>query len=269
MRLKTHSVLVLIVSVLILCGCSAGGTSGRILTQNSFSSKYSDSAGFMEVKEDVIELYNMVETAYGKSDKKMFTSFRMDFDKFEMLYNGIKGVTDRYSVEDEDKTIMVETALNAALLSKQIAGLNLLMTAGGKESPEWFEETNQVLQRVYDSFTGESAASDAGSMNKQTFFDERPGIETPDSYNSAITLHSKDGNTYLYSLGDDKDTAAELTVSYLGYLESEGYTSENITDKVNNEGVIVFSLEDNGKTDGLLVYSHIQGEGYAMGISWK
>ncbi len=116
---------------------------------------------------------------------------------------------------------------------------------------------------------GESIAASVSNNNSKKYFDERPDIETPDSYDSAITLHSKEGGTYLYSLGYDKDKAAETTASYLAYLESEGYISEDITDKVSNEGVIVFSLKENGKTDGLLVYSHIQGEGYAMGVSWN
>lgn len=146
---------VFVLSSLLLFGCSSETSPGRQLSKSFFSKEFSDSSGFKLIQGDVISLYNMVEEAYSKSDKSSLSSFRIDSDQFDKLYNNITDTVDNYSRENDDAILMVTAAYNAALLNKQIADLELLKVAGGRDNKDWFEETDNALNEVYNSLTGE------------------------------------------------------------------------------------------------------------------
>lgn len=150
---------VLVLSALLLFGCSSETTPGRQLSKSSFSKEFSDSSGFKLIQGDVISLYNMVEEAYSKSNKSSLPSFGIDSERFDKLYKNITDTVDNYSRENDDARIMVTAAYNAALLNKQVADLELLIVAGGKENKDWFEETDNALNEVYNSFTGEKSGA--------------------------------------------------------------------------------------------------------------
>ena len=133
-------------------------------------------------------------------------------------------------------------------------------------------EYKKVSDKEYNVLKekGKSMQGAIDSMqSSKIYFDERPDIETPDSFNSSIQYVMKDGTNYFYSLGKDKNKASEAAAYYISYLESENYSAEDVTDLLGDEGVVAYSLNKNGKADGNLVYAYLQGEGYVIGISWN
>lgn len=133
---------------------------------------------------------------------------------------------------------------------------------------EYKKVSDQEYKELKEKGKSMQGVIDAMDSNKE-YFDERPTIETPDSFNSSIEYVMKDGNNYFYNLGTDSDEAAEAAAYYISYIESEGYEAEDVTDKLDNQGVVGYSLKKNGIADGYLVYSYLAGEGYVIGISWN
>lgn len=97
-----YIVLCVVLICTVICGCSAAksvadttdnktqeSSSGMMLTEDLFAEDYSSSAGFIEIRADVIELYNLSRTAYDQSDKERISTFIIDQDRFDLLYRVI------------------------------------------------------------------------------------------------------------------------------------------------------------------------------------
>lgn len=151
---KLIFILASILVIAMLCSCSSEKDMGRRLNRDSFSEEFQNSEGFMEIRDDVISFYNLVEEAYVNSDKSTISSFETDTDELDRLYENITGVVDDYDRDKEDITVMLKTAIQAATINKQIAAGNLLKSMGITESQDWFIEMDQVLQEAYDTFRG-------------------------------------------------------------------------------------------------------------------
>ena len=168
-------------------------------------------------------------------------TWTMENDEIHIAYED--GMEDHLTYDKENDFL----SLNGIVEYKKVSD---------KEFKE-LKEKGKSMQGVIDSM----------SSNKK-YFDERPTIETPDSFNSSIKYVMKDGNVYFYKLGTDGDEAAKTAAFYISYIESEGYSAEDVSDKLDNQGVVGYSLNKNGTAEGYLVYSYLQGEGYVIGISW-
>lgn len=271
MKLKKNSIfyIMVIITALLICSCSSGSGTGRMLSQKSFSKEFSDSPGFQKVQGDVIDLYNMVETAYNKSDKKTLASFQLDKDQYYDLYYKVYDFADQYGNEEDDKAVMAMTALNTAKISVQISGFYVLQSAGLDESTECFEDIDKALQEVYDSFTGNSSISNTNTSSTKTYFDEKPDIETPDSWVKSIKFEMIDDGSYFYTLGTDKDKAIEDVASYLAYLGSiKGFTVEDRSYLLKVDNAVGYSIEKDGISEGTAIFANTQGAGYILRIKW-
>lgn len=157
--------IVTIFALLSACGSSASPNnitqksnqdrySDLLLSEDSFSEEFNNSEGFQSIKADVISLYNLVRTAYEESDKESLSSFSVDLDEFDSLYNSITDRVDNYDRSKDDIAIMLRTALNSANINKSIAEINLLYAADSKgKNSQPFETLEQTLNAVYEDYT--------------------------------------------------------------------------------------------------------------------
>ncbi len=143
-----------------LCGCSVNGPQGSVtnaeflLDESLLSDDYQKSKGFKDIQQDVIDYYNLARTAYDQSDKESFSSFNIEQDRFDSIYDDILAVTDSYKRSDEDRTLMVTTAVYICLIKRDVAEINLWKTAdpGGKHK-DTFITLRQDLDEAYQNFT--------------------------------------------------------------------------------------------------------------------
>ena len=154
-----------ITALLSACGAGASPTnvapetnqdsySDLLLSEDSFSEEFNNSEGFQSIKADVISLYNLVRTAYEGSDKESLSSFTIDLDEFDSLYNSITDKVDNYDRSKDDIAIMLRTALNSATINKSIAEIDLLYAADSKgKNSQLFETMEQTLNTVYEDYT--------------------------------------------------------------------------------------------------------------------
>ena len=163
--------IIMVISVLAIttllgaCGTSASPTnvtpesnqdsySDLLLSEDSFSEEFNNSEGFQSIKADVISLYNLVRTAYEESDKESLSSFIIDLDEFDSLYNSITDIVDNYDRSKDDIAIMLRAALNSATINKSIAEIDLLYSADSKgKNSQLFETLEQTLNTVYEDYT--------------------------------------------------------------------------------------------------------------------
>ena len=157
--------IIIIVAFLSACGESALSTntnsksnqdrySDLLLSEDSFSEEFNNSEGFQSIKADVISLYNLVRTAYEESDKESLSSFSIDLDEFDFLYNSITDKVDSYDRSKDDITIMLRAAINAANINKSIAEINLLYAADSNgKNIQFFETLEHTLNTVYQDYT--------------------------------------------------------------------------------------------------------------------
>lgn len=154
-----------ITALLSACGAGASPTnvapetnqdsySDLLLSEDSFSEEFNNSEGFQSIKADVISLYNLVRTAYEESDKESLSSFTIDLDEFDSLYNSITDKVDNYDRSKDDIAIMLRAALNSATINKSIAEIDLLYAADSKgKNSQLFETMEQTLNTVYEDYT--------------------------------------------------------------------------------------------------------------------
>ena len=154
-----------ITALLSACGAGASPTnvtpetnqdsySDLLLSEESFSEEFNNSEGFQSIKADVISLYNLVRTAYEESDKESLSSFTIDLDEFDSLYNSITDKVDNYDRSKDDIAIMLRAALNSATINKSIAEIDLLYAADSKgKNSQLFETMEQTLNTVYEDYT--------------------------------------------------------------------------------------------------------------------
>lgn len=163
-RIIMTSCIIAIMVFLGACGASTSSANSNsnsnqdyfdlLLSEDSFSDEFNNSEGFQSIKTDVIGLYNLVRAAYEKSDKESLSSFSIDLDEFDSLYNSITDKVDNYDRSKGDITIMLRAAVNSANINKCIAGLNLLYAADSKgKSSQTFETLEQTLNTVYQDYT--------------------------------------------------------------------------------------------------------------------
>ena len=103
---------------------------------------------------------------------------------------------------------------------------------------------------------------------KKSYFEERSDIETPDSIDTSVELDHIDDGVYYYTLGKDEEEAKAFVVVYMGYLETMGYTVENVSEKISGSGVAGFSIRKGGQPDGNMVFASMQDVGFVLGVSW-
>jgi len=156
---------IVIAAFLSACGASASSTnnnskssqdrySNLLLSEDSFSEEFNNSEGFQSIKADVISLYNLVRTAYEESDKESLSSFSIDLDEFDFLYNSITDKVDSYDRSKDDITIMLRAAINSANINKSIAEINLLYAADSKgKNIQFYETLEHTLNTVYQDYT--------------------------------------------------------------------------------------------------------------------
>ena len=103
---------------------------------------------------------------------------------------------------------------------------------------------------------------------RKSYFEERPDIETPDSIDTSVELDHIDDGVYYYRLGKDEEEAKAFTVVYIAYLETMGYTVENVSEKISGSGVAGFSIRKGGQPDGNMVFASMKDVGFVLGVSW-
>ena len=103
---------------------------------------------------------------------------------------------------------------------------------------------------------------------KKSYFEERSDIETPDSIDTSVELDHIDDGVYYYTLGKDEEEAKAFVAVYMAYLETIGYTVENVSEKISGSGVAGFSIRKGGQPDGNMVFASMKDVGYVLGVSW-
>ena len=241
----------------------------KLLKEELFSDSFAKSSGFNSVKNDVIEYYNYVRTAYEDSDKKTINTLIID-DSIDTLYVRITDKVDTYDKGKEDYKIMLKTAINVSKIRKELTGIEVLHSAGATEYEEGFLELGKVLDDVFEDFVHyeieENSANknDASQTIGKEYFSKIPDLETPESFLENAPFVFQHEDMFFYGLGKDMDKAQEDAISYLKYVMEQGYTLTQVDDTYDeNGGFIAYYASKNNVIVSIMAVTYLDDGQYS------
>ncbi len=77
-----------------------------------------------------------------------------------------------------------------------------------------------------------------------------------------------DEGQYCYALGFDGDKAKNYCIDYFAYLMSQGFSIDDVTDMVGQEGSVAYFIKENDVIVGNIAVTYIDDIGFIMAIWW-